>query len=345
MVAGRGPANNMSLGPEAPISDEMQAPTADAAEVRGPAEKAIAGRSLKQIAWRRLKRDKVAMGGGFVVLFLIVVAILAPVLTKLFGYPIDEFHQDQIDATFGTPIKPFGGISSDFILGVEPTSGRDVFSRIVYGAQTSLTVAFLSAFVSTVLGVLFGTAAGFFGGWVDAFISRVMDFLLAFPQLLFSIALVSVLPDSIFGMNSRVSAMLILIGIIGFFGWPYIGRIVRGQTLSLREREFVEAARSIGARSPRILFREMLPNLAAPILVYATLIIPTNILTEAALSFLGVGIPPPNPSWGGMLSDAVATYSISPMYMIIPGTAIFITVLAFNLFGDGLRDALDPKAR
>ncbi|GIF11275.1 ABC transporter permease [Actinoplanes teichomyceticus] len=335
----------MSLGPEASISDETSEPTADAAEVRGPAEKAIAGRSLKQIAWRRLKRDKVAMGGGFVVLFLIAVAILAPVLTKLFGHPIGEFHQDQIDATFGTPKGPWGGISSEFIFGVEPTSGRDVFSRIVYGAQTSLTVAFLSAVFSTFLGVLFGTAAGFFGGWVDSVISRVMDFLLAFPQLLFSIALVSVLPDSMFGMDSRWSRIFMLVGIIGFFGWPYIGRIVRGQTLSLREREFVEAARSLGARSQRILFRELLPNLAAPILVYTTLIIPTNILTEAALSFLGVGIPPPNPSWGGMLSDAVSVYSIDPMYMIIPGATIFITVLAFNLFGDGLRDALDPKAR
>jgi peptide/nickel transport system permease protein len=137
----------------------------------------------------------------------------------------------------------------------------------------------------------------------------------------------------------------VLVGVIGFFGWPYIGRIVRGQTLSLREREFVEASKSLGARAPRILFRELLPNLAAPILVYTTLIIPTNILTEAALSFLGVGIPPPNPSWGGMLSDAVNFYQSDPMYMIVPGGMIFITVLAFNLFGDGLRDALDPKAR
>jgi peptide/nickel transport system permease protein len=176
-------------------------------------------------------------------------------------------------------------------------------------------------------------------------ISRVMDFLLAFPQLLFAIALVSVLPDTFLGLGGRWARVVVLVGIIGFFGWPYIGRIVRGQTLSLREREFVEASRSLGARSPRILFRELLPNLAAPILVYATLIIPTNILTEAALSFLGVGIPPPNPSWGGMLSDAVTFYSIDPMYMIIPGGMIFITVLAFNLFGDGLRDALDPKAR
>jgi peptide/nickel transport system permease protein len=335
----------MSLGPEASVTDEESAPTADAAEVRGPAEKAIAGRSLRQIAWRRLKKDKVALGGACVVIFLILIAILAPLLTKWFGHPIDEFHNETLDPTFGTPKGAFGGISTEFLFGVEPDSGRDIFSRVLYGAQTSLTVAFLSALVSTILGVIFGLAAGFLGGWVDATISRVMDFLLAFPQLLFSIALVSVLPYQMLGLNARWSRVAVLVCVIGFFGWPYIGRIVRGQTLSLREREFVEAARSMGARSPRILMRELLPNLAAPILVYTTLIIPTNILTEAALSFLGVGIPPPNPSWGGMLSSAVPVYQIDPMFMIIPGTLIFITVLAFNLFGDGLRDALDPKAR
>jgi peptide/nickel transport system permease protein len=335
----------MSLGPEASITDESTTPTADAAEERDRGEQAIAGRSLKQIAWRRLKKDKVALAGGIVVILLIVIALLAPVLTRLWGHPIDEYHIDQIDPALSTPLKPLGGISRHFLLGVEPTSGRDIFSRILYGAQTSLTVAFLSAVVSTVLGTVFGLAAGFLGGWVDAVISRIMDFLLAFPQLLFAIALVSVLPDSFLGLGGRWSRVLVLVGVIGFFGWPYIGRIVRGQTLSLREREFVEASRSLGARSGRILFRELLPNLAAPILVYTTLIIPTNILTEAALSFLGVGIPPPNPSWGGMLSDAVNFYSIDPMYMIIPGGMIFITVLAFNLFGDGLRDALDPKAR
>jgi peptide/nickel transport system permease protein len=335
----------MSLGPEASISDETTTPVVDAAEERDTSEKAIAGRSLRQIAWRRLKQDKVAISGGIFVIVLIILAFLAPVLTRLFGHPIDEYHIDQIDPTLSTPLKPFGGISGDYLLGVEPTSGRDVFGRILYGAQTSLTVAFLSAFVSTFLGSVFGLSAGYLGGWVDTVISRVMDFLLAFPQLLFAIALVSVLPDEFLGLGSRWSRVLVLVGVIGFFGWPYIGRIVRGQTLSLREREFVEASRSIGARSPRILFRELLPNLAAPILVYTTLIIPTNILTEAALSFLGVGIPPPNPSWGGMLSDAVTFYAIDPMYMIIPGAMIFLTVLAFNLFGDGLRDALDPKAR
>jgi peptide/nickel transport system permease protein len=334
----------MSIGPEASITDDVATPIDPAAE-RGPEEKAIAGRSLRQIAWLRLKRDRVAMAGGVVVMLLVFIAIVAPVLTRLFGHPIDEYHIDRIDPTLSVPLGKFGGISREYILGVEPTSGRDIFSRIVYGAQTSLSVAFLSAFVSTILGVLFGLSAGFLGGWVDTVISRVMDFLLAFPQLLFAIALVSVLPSTLFGFGGRWSRVLVLVGVIGFFGWPYIGRIVRGQTLSLREREFVEASRSLGARSPRILFRELLPNLAAPILVYTTLIIPTNILTEAALSFLGVGIPPPNPSWGGMLSDAVSFYSSDPMFMIIPGGMIFITVLAFNLFGDGLRDALDPKAR
>jgi peptide/nickel transport system permease protein len=334
----------MVLGPEASISDGT-APGADPAGGGLVAEKAIAGRSLKQIAWRRLKRDRVAIAGAITVIVLIVVAFAAPLLVRWFGHPIDEYHIERIDPTIGVPLGSFGGISHDFLFGVEPTSGRDVFSRTVYGAQTSLSVAFLSALVSTFLGVLFGISAGYLGGWVDAAVSRVMDFLLAFPQLLFAIALVSVLPDTLLGLGDRWSRVLVLVGVIGFFGWPYIGRIVRGQTLSLREREFVEASKSLGARAPRILFRELLPNLAAPILVYATLIIPTNILTEAALSFLGVGIPPPNPSWGGMLSDAVSYYQADPMYMIVPGAFIFVTVLAFNLFGDGLRDALDPKAR
>ena len=333
----------MSIGPEASITDE-RAPTVDPADVRDSGEKAIAGRSLRQIAWRRLKRDKVAMAGAIVVIFFVLLAILAPVLTRLWGHPINEFHNDTIDATIGTPIGKFGGISKEFLLGVEPTSGRDIFSRILYGAQTSLVVAVLAALVSTFLGSLLGLAAGYLGGWVDSVISRIMDFLLAFPQLLFAIALVSVLPDEMFGLGGRWSRVGVLVGVIGFFGWPYIGRIVRGQTLSLREREFVEASKSLGARSGRILFRELLPNLAAPIIVYTTLIIPTNILTEAALSFLGVGIPPPNPSWGGMMSDALSYYTTDPMYMIIPGVMIFVTVLAFNLFGDGLRDALDPKA-
>ncbi|MFD8480111.1 ABC transporter permease [Kitasatospora sp. NPDC059673] len=314
----------------------------DGASTSEPAKK-IEGRSPGRIAWDRLKRDKIALAGGVVVILLVLAAIFAPVLSSMFGHPPNEPHPDQINPDLGLPKGAFGGISSDFLLGVDPTFGRDVFSRILFGAQISMLVALGAAVLSVCIGVVMGVMAGYFGGWVDAFISRVMDILLAFPQLLFSIALVSVMPTSAFGIPDQWLRPLILVFVIGFFGWPYIGRIVRGQAMSLREREFVDAARSLGAGRTHILFRELLPNLVAPILVYATLIIPTNILNEAALSFLGAGVRPPTASWGQMLSDAVRIYEADPMYMVVPGLAIFITVLAFNLFGDGLRDALDPK--
>ncbi|AVZ75430.1 peptide ABC transporter permease [Streptomyces lunaelactis] len=327
----------------APLHDTSAAETAAVDVAADVPQKAIEGRSPWKIAWVRLKRDKVALVGGFVVLLLIVVAIFAPLIVSLLGHPPEELHEDQIDPLLGTPIGDWGGISSDFLFGVEPVNGRDVFSRVVYGARISLLVAFLSAFVAVALGTVFGIMAGYFGGWIDAAISRVMDLLLAFPQLLFIIALISVTPNELFGFSGSGLRIAILVLVIGFFGWPYIGRIVRGQTLSLREREYVEAARSLGAGRTYILFRELMPNLVAPITVYATLMIPTNILTEAALSFLGVGVKPPTPSWGETLQTAVRTYEDDPLFMIIPGLAIFITVLAFNLFGDGVRDALDPK--
>ncbi|MER5951561.1 ABC transporter permease [Streptomyces sp. NPDC001904] len=303
----------------------------------------VEGRSLKQIAWNRLKRDKVALAGGIVVVLLILVAVFAPLIVGLLGHPPNDFHQDKLDPLTNLPTGSLGGVSSDYLFGVEPNKGRDVFSRVVYGARISLLVAFLAAIVAVVLGTVFGVVAGYFGGWIDSVISRVMDVLLAFPQLLFIISLVSVLPDDMLGLTGTGVRVAILVLVIGFFGWPYVGRIVRGQTLSLREREYVEAARSLGGGSRHILLRELLPNLVAPIVVYMTLMIPTNILTEAALSFLGAGVRPPTASWGGMLRDALATYEHDPMFMVFPGVTIFITVLAFNLFGDGLRDALDPK--
>jgi peptide/nickel transport system permease protein/oligopeptide transport system permease protein len=306
---------------------------------------AIQGRSLGQIAWRRLRRDKVAMAGLVVLVFLISVAIFAPWIVKLLGYPPNEPHADLLNREIGgIPYGTFGGISWDHLMGVEPVSGRDIFSRIVYGARISLLIAFLATLLSVVIGTTLGATAGFFGGRVDAIISRIMDIFLAFPILVFAFAMVGVIPDSAFGLEGNTLRVVLIIFVIGFFNWPYIGRIIRGQTLSLREREFVDAARSLGARRPYILFSEVLPNLIAPILVYFTLLIPTNILFEAALSFLGVGVQPPTPSWGGMLSSAVTYYTV-PYYMFWPGMAIFITVLAFNLFGDGLRDALDPRAR
>ena len=327
----------------APLHDTSAAETAAVDVAADVPAKAIEGRSPGKIAWTRLKRDKVALAGGVVVVFLVLVALFAPLIVKLLGHPPNEYHEDLIDPLFGAPTGAWGGISPDFLFGVEPVNGRDVFSRIVYGAQISLLVAFLSAVFAVLLGTVLGIIAGFFGGWVDTVISRLMDMLLAFPQLLFILALISVVPNELFHFSGTGLRMGVLIVVIGFFGWPYVGRIVRGQTLSLREREYVEAARSLGAGSFYILRRELLPNLVAPITVYMTLMIPTNILTEAALSFLGVGVKPPTASWGHMLSTAIRTYEADPLFMVIPGLAIFVTVLAFNLLGDGVRDALDPK--
>jgi len=308
--------------------------------------KAIEGRSLRQIAWLRLRRDKVAMAGGVVVAILVIAAAAAFVLDRVFGViPTTTFNQSLVDPDLQIPKGFFGGLSAEHPLGVEPVNGRDLLARIFAGSWVSLLIAFLSTVVSVVIGTVMGVVAGFFGGWVDTLISRLMDVFLAFPLLLFSLALAGVVPDNAFGLSGDALRIALLIFIIGFFNWSYIGRIIRGQTLSLREREFVDAARSLGARAPHILFRELLPNLAAPILVYSTLLIPTNVLFESALSFLGVGVRPPTPTWGGMLSDATQYYQIDPEFMLVPGLAIFITVLAFNLFGDGLRDALDPRAR
>jgi peptide/nickel transport system permease protein len=322
------------------------APTPEAL-TSGLGAKKIEGRSLGQIAWMRLRRDKVAMAGGIFVVFLILVAIFGPFVVQ----NPDTLHPNLLNQTLLTPNGRFGGISLAHPFGLDPQFGRDLLARVVIGARYSLLISFLATVLAVVIGVFFGLIAGYFGGWVDTLIARTMDIFLAFPLLVFAIALVGVIPSSasFFGiqLSGNTLRVSLLIFIIGFFSWPYMGRIIRGQTLSLREREFVDAARSLGARGPYILFHELLPNLVGPVLVYATLLIPTNILFEAALSYLGVGIIPPTPSWGEMLSDAVQNqwYGPDPMYMFIPGVAIFLTVMAFNLFGDGLRDALDPKSR
>lgn len=309
-------------------------------------DRAIKGRSLGQIAWSRLRHDKVAMAGFVVIVLVILMAIFAPLICAIFKVDPFSFNTKLLDPTTGLPVGPFSGASRQHPLGIEPINGRDILARIVYGARYSLIIAFAATALSLIVGVLVGIASGYFGGWADTLASRTMDVMLAFPVLLFSIAILVIFSsvDAFAGLSGDALRVGLLVVIIGFFGWAYIGRIVRGQVLSLREKEFVEASRSLGAGSNRILYKELLPNLVAPILVYATLTIPTNILAEAALSFLGVGLLPPTPSWGQMLSEATKTFSIDPWYMIVPGMAIFITVLAFNLFGDGLRDAFDPKS-
>ena len=321
---------------------EMSPETAPEAVLEGAGSAAVEGRSLGRIAWQRLRRDKVAMAGGVIVLLLIVIAIIGP----YFVQNPNLYHANLINPTFSRPNGPLGGISLAHPLGVEPVTGRDMLARVVVGARYSLLIGFLATALAVFIGVVMGVISGYFGGWIDSIIARAMDIFLAFPLLVFAIALVGVIPSSAFGLSGNTLRVALLVFIIGFFAWPYMGRIIRGQTLSLREREFVDAARSLGARGPYILFRELLPNLVGPILVYSTLLIPTNILFEAALDFLGVGLIPPTPSWGYMLSTAVQQgfYSVDPMYMVIPGLAIFITIMSFNLFGDGLRDALDPRS-
>jgi len=337
------------------VSETHNLPGDPAGRSAQPGAKAIAGRSPWQIAWRRLRRDKVALTGGVVVVLLTLLAVFSRLIEHIFGLDPNTPHNNEyqpgnvLDPNTGLPLKSWGGISSAHPLGVEPGAGlgRDVLARIIEGAWVSLLVAAAATVLSVLIGVLMGVIAGYYGGWIDAVISRTMDIFLAFPLLLFAIAISAPLQTAkkvFWVFTGTSSGIAVLVFIIGFFNWPYMGRIIRGQTLSLREREFVAAARSLGARGPYILFKELLPNLVGPVLVYSTLLIPTNILFEAALDFLNVGIKEPQASWGGMLANSVTFYRQDPIYMLVPGAAIFITVLAFNLLGDGLRDALDPKS-
>jgi peptide/nickel transport system permease protein len=308
--------------------------------------KVIEGRSLGQLAWARLRKDKVAMAGGVVSLILILIAISAWPLTWLGWIHPNDSNADALNIENSMPAGSFGGVTWEHPFGVDPQLGRDIMDRVIVGLQTSLSIALAATVLAIVVGVTVGVLAGFFGGWVDAVLARIMDILLAFPVLLFSIALLVILRTigEIGPLAGNTLSYVALVAIIGGFGWAYPARIIRGQALSLREKEFVEAARSLGARNGRIVFKELLPNLVAPILVYATLLLPVNILVEAGLSYLGVGLNPPTASLGQMIDQASRVMRIDPTYLLIPGVTIFITVLAFNLFGDGLRDAIDPKS-
>jgi peptide/nickel transport system permease protein len=300
----------------------------------------IEARTPLELFWRRLKEDRVAMTAFGFIVFLVIVAIAAPLIVKLVGArgPTDQATK-YLDS-FGTPTGP----SSKNIFGVD-TLGRDLFSRVLYGARVSLEVALIATAISVFIGVVFGMIAGFFRGWVDTVISRCIDVLLAFPILLFGIGLASACSLGRGCLGGLIKpGLTVVIFVIAFVNWTYIARIVRGQVLSLREKEFIEASRSLGASNFRIIFREVLPNLVAPIIVYTTLIIPQNILFEAALSFLGVGVQPPAASWGQMLAEATDIFDSAWWYMVFPGAALLLTVLAFNLLGDGLQDALNPRA-
>jgi peptide/nickel transport system permease protein len=307
----------------------------------------IAARSPLELFWRRLRRDKVAMTALIFIVFLILVAIFAPLILKIFGAPKPQVPDRSTLDSFGLPSSQKGGgaFASGHPFGVDQL-GRDVFSRTIYGSRVSLEVAFISTGLAVVVGTTLGMIAGFYRGWIDTVLSRIMDIQLAFPVLLLAIGLGAAcsLGNGCFGGLLKPGKPVVIM-VIAFSGWPYMARIIRGQTLSLREKEFIEAARSLGASNMRIVFREILPNLVAPIIVYSTVLIPTNILFEAALSFLGVGVQPPEPSWGAMISEATSIFDIAWWFMLFPGLALLLTVLAFNLVGDGLQDALNPRGK
>jgi len=298
----------------------------------------VAAKSPLQLFWRRFRQDRVALAALGFIAFLIIIAIAAPLVVDVLGLPGPNTQNPNLTDAFGSPLGP----SSAHPFGVDQL-GEDVMSRVIYGTRVALIVGVVGTAIATFIGVTLGVMAGFYRGWVDTALSRITDVVLSIPILLLGLgigAACSVRGCLGGAIQPGVRELLFL---IAFATWAFIFRIVRGLVLSMREREFVEASRALGASNARIMFREILPNLLAPIIVYATLLIPLNILFEAALSFLGVGIRPPTASWGQMIAAATPIFNTAWWYMVFPGIALLLTVLAFNLLGDGLQDALNPR--
>ena len=298
----------------------------------------VTARTPTQLFWRRFRRDRVAIVSLLFICFLIVVALAAPLIVEILGLPGPNVQNSNLTDSFGSPLGP----SSAHPFGVDQL-GEDVMSRVIYGTRVSLEVGIIGTGISTVIGVVVGTLAGFYRGWVDTVLSRLIDVVLSIPILLLGLGIGAACAVKGCIKGTIQPGLGVVIFLISLATWPYTARIVRGLVLSLREREFVEASRALGASDRRIMFREILPNLTAPIIVYASLQIPTNILLEAALSFLGVGIRPPTASWGQMIASATPIFNTAWWYMTFPGIALLLTVLAFNLLGDGLQDALNPR--
>ena len=302
----------------------------------------VRGRTPWEIFWTRFKRDRAALVGLVFIGIIVLLALTAPLFSRYINHhgPNVTYPNTELNA-YGVPKGP----SRSFWFGVDPNA-RDLFVRILYGAQVSMIVAFLATGISVVLGTTVGLVAGYYRGWVDTVLSRLMDIMLAFPILLLALGLGEACAVAGGCFHGLIKAGLpVVVLIISIASFPYLGRIIRGQVLSIREKEFIEAARSLGASDARIIRSEVLPNIVAPIIVYSSLIIPTNVLFEAALSFLGVGVSEPQASWGKMIGDAASSgaFSFAWWYFVFPGLFLFGTVLAFNLVGDALRDALDPR--
>jgi peptide/nickel transport system permease protein len=295
--------------------------------------------SPRELFWRRFRQDKVAVTSGIIIIALIALAILAPLVVKILGLPGPNVQNPSLTDEFGSPLGP----TWSHPFGVDQL-GQDVMSRVIYGTRVSLIVGIVGTAIATLIGVTVGMLAGFYKGTVDTALSRLLDVALSIPPLLLGLGIGAACAVRGCVKGAIQPGISVVIFLIALATWPYMARIVRGLVLSLREREFVESSRALGASNRRIMFREILPNLAAPIIVFATLQVPINILFEAALSFLGIGIRPPTASWGQMISSATPIFNTAWWFMVFPGAALLITVLAFNLLGDGLRDALNPRA-
>jgi peptide/nickel transport system permease protein len=307
----------------------VAAGTATAGPVPEPGDPAVEGRSPWQLAWARLRHDRVAVVSFGVICLIVLLALFAPVIAAVLGHgPNTQFRTTGLSPQ-GIPVGP----GSRFFFGTDDL-GRDVFLRVIYGARISLLVGVVASGLAVLVGLLVGLAAGYFAGPVDSVLSRSMDVVLSLPYLVFAIALVSLLGPS----------LLITIGVIAFFSWASVGRIVRGQVISIKGKEFIEAARSVGSSHVRIMFVDLLPNVLAPTIIYATMLIPLSIVFESTLSFLGIGVLPPTATWGNMLSEAIPYYRVAWWFVAFPGLALLITTMAFNLLGDSVRDALDPRA-
>jgi ABC-type dipeptide/oligopeptide/nickel transport system permease subunit len=325
-------------------TDAMRASDRATADKKVPTR----GKSPTAIALARLRKDRVAVVCAAIFVFFVLIAIFAPLLAKLEGQNISTLHQDLIDQ-YGFPtIAPNG----EHWFGVEPRLGRDLFARWVFGARPSLIVAISVTIITTIIGIVIGLIAGFAGGWTDRILSWVIDFVLSLPYLLFAIAVPAVLLAMFVGTSENASAADVaqvrfysLILVLSFFGWASLARLIRGEVLSLREREFIAAAKVLGVPTSKVLFKELLPNLVAPIVISTSLALPGYIVTEAGLTFLGVGLTEPTPSWGVTIAAATTYYRADPLYLWLPVLAITILVLALSLLGDSIRDAFDPRTR